>query len=668
MKQYKKTLTILILALLLSVAFSPPLHATVNNQHTIFTTPSDSIKITINFAGNPSDAGGPYWQPPTESIKLKGKFSNGYYTNDSSQQEDWIYINLTITDNESTINQVWLHWLEDKTWTNTSYQFTNTHANFWEINTSEIITTKPGLNYSFDITAMNNQGYQKTVKWEKIVIGNKQSRRYVQLNCPQKDTISYKPFYFYQVEHYNNMDRNKDDRLHHDQGPDGSTHDTGYLLKKIPTDEIQYTWCTDFVGWWFDENGCWQTNTIQNIYYHFWWHTEHDEMDRVGYNKDRAYFKQPSPQGENIQEHYKTNINTSHSMIYSDGSMTLLPYYLEANLLQTPSQISFTDNDIYEIAIVLQEMCNTRDEDNGIPKVVSNRSYTSFVIFNIPDNETLNTTFRDTDLDGLSDWTELYHSFTNPFIRDTDNDGATDYEEIVGGMYGDINTDPNDYTKTNYYRNRNPIVSAFGPYTGKYEEPLQLNGTAIDGEKPYTWLWNFSDGNISTEQNSTHSFKKWENVIITLTVTDKKGRTGQDQTTVTIQSVPPKKPEKPNGLTSGKINEPYTFTTVTTDPRGYPLSYTFDWGDNKTSEWTPYTPSGATINLTHTWTEKGEYQIRVKAKNTDNGESNWSDPLGIIMPKTTLKQKSNLTLINEFFQNQFPKLADFIEVIIEILN
>jgi hypothetical protein len=72
-------------------------------------------------------------------------------------------------------------------------------------------------------------------------------------------------------------------------------------------------------------------------------------------------------------------------------------------------------------------------------QTVSNRSMLSYVIFNVPDNHTLNCTIGDTDNDGLTDWKELYLTFTSPFIEDTDNDGVSDYLEIQSG------SDPNNY-------------------------------------------------------------------------------------------------------------------------------------------------------------------------------------------------------------------------------
>jgi len=63
--------------------------------------------ITINFAGNLSDWGGPYYMPPdclydSSPITLVDhkitSWREGYYTNSSEQSENWIYINCSVTD------------------------------------------------------------------------------------------------------------------------------------------------------------------------------------------------------------------------------------------------------------------------------------------------------------------------------------------------------------------------------------------------------------------------------------------------------------------------------------------------------------------------------------------------------------------------------------------
>lgn len=95
---------------------------------------------------------------------------------------------------------------------------------------------------------------------------------------------------------------------------------------------------------------------------------------------------------------------------------------------------------------------------------------------------------------------------------------------------------------------------------------------------------------------------------------------------------PPDKPNIPSGSTEGKIGVNYNFSTSTTDPDGDQVRYNFSWGDGTYSGWIGSYLSGEVISASHNWSEKGQYQIKVKARDYWGGESDWSDPLPIKMP------------------------------------
>lgn len=95
----------------------------------------------------------------------------------------------------------------------------------------------------------------------------------------------------------------------------------------------------------------------------------------------------------------------------------------------------------------------------------------------------------------------------------------------------------------------------------------------------------------------------------------------------------PEKPDRPSGPSSGKTGTEYTFTAVTTDPEGDQIYYLFEWGDGTNSGWKGPFDSGQTANATHIWTRRGNYNIKVKAKDVNGAESHWSDPLPVNMPR-----------------------------------
>ena len=72
------------------------------------------------------------------------------------------------------------------------------------------------------------------------------------------------------------------------------------------------------------------------------------------------------------------------------------------------------------------------------------------------------------------------------------------------------------------------------------------------------------------------------------------------------------------------------------DPDGDHIKYCFDWGDG-TSSWTNWTNSNITVRISHTWTQSDNYKIRVKIRDENGLDSEWSDPLAISMTKSKNK-------------------------------
>ena len=95
---------------------------------------------------------------------------------------------------------------------------------------------------------------------------------------------------------------------------------------------------------------------------------------------------------------------------------------------------------------------------------------------------------------------------------------------------------------------------------------------------------------------------------------------------VSLTNGPPAIPSIPDGPDNGATGVDYTFTTSTTDPEGEDVYYKFDWGDGTISNWFGPFGSGATGDGSYIWTTAGIFEVRVKAKDVNGGESDWSDP------------------------------------------
>lgn len=111
------------------------------------------------------------------------------------------------------------------------------------------------------------------------------------------------------------------------------------------------------------------------------------------------------------------------------------------------------------------------------------------------------------------------------------------------------------------------------------------------------------------------------------------------------ENLPPNKPGNLNGPNKGKIGTEYMFTTYTTDPEEDELYYCWSWGDGVTEWYGPYS-SGEECQALHCWNEQKQYDIRVKARDINGGESEWSDLLELTMPKNKDSSKKLLQVKN----------------------
>ena len=90
---------------------------------------------------------------------------------------------------------------------------------------------------------------------------------------------------------------------------------------------------------------------------------------------------------------------------------------------------------------------------------------------------------------------------------------------------------------------------------------------------------------------------------------------------------PPLTPDIPSGPQNIMIKEIHTYTACTIDPDGDNIYYLFDWGDGTTSGWLGPYNSGEEVQVNHSWTKRGTYKVKVKAKDINGAESDWSNSL-----------------------------------------
>ena len=123
-------------------------------------------------------------------------------------------------------------------------------------------------------------------------------------------------------------------------------------------------------------------------------------------------------------------------------------------------------------------------------------------------------------------------------------------------------------------------------------------------------------------------------------------------------SLPPEKPTSLDGPTGElEAGEEYTFTASTTDPNDDQLYYLFDWGDESYSLWLGPYDSGDTVETNKIWSEDGQYNVRVKAKDVYGVQSEWSDPKPVTVPKSIEYKYPIIDRIILLIEKLFPNIA-----------
>jgi hypothetical protein len=112
-----------------------------------------------------------------------------------------------------------------------------------------------------------------------------------------------------------------------------------------------------------------------------------------------------------------------------------------------------------------------------------------------------------------------------------------------------------------------------------------------------------------------------------------------------------------NGPTSGKVLIKHKFIISTVDPDNDDVYYFIDWGDNTTSDWLGPYDSGEEISVSHRWLKQGNFEIRIKARNTI-GVSDWGT-LTVTIPRT----RATTNLWYQWLLDRFPLLERLLNLL-----
>ena len=186
------------------------------------------------------------------------------------------------------------------------------------------------------------------------------------------------------------------------------------------------------------------------------------------------------------------------------------------------------------------------------------------------------------------------------------------------------------------------------------------------------YMWDFGDGTqtdwigpyISGEICMiNHSWSNRGTFYVKALAKDEYGSQSEwsDPLTVYIDNFEPDKPIV-NGPNMGAAGRNYMYSMSSFDNENDNIYFFIDWGDETNSSWIGPFESGEICEVSHVWSEKGTYEIKVKAKDVHGAESVWSDPFVVSMPKN----KGYLFLWFHWFLESHPRLFPIMRQILKI--
>jgi len=213
-----------------------------------------------------------------------------------------------------------------------------------------------------------------------------------------------------------------------------------------------------------------------------------------------------------------------------------------------------------------------------------------------------------------------------------------------------------------------------GPSAGITEYLYQFSTSTTDPDDDavkYGWDWNGDDivddwtsyYPSATPVAISHSWTVAGTYDVKVIAEDNVGDQSDFSLVLTVTIVVNTPPDAPDitGPADGKAGEECEYTFVTTDIEGDDISYYVEWGDDLVEEWTEYYKLDNKFIVSHTWDEKGIYNIQVKAKDIHGAESDWAT-LEVSMPKN--KQYASMFFLR--FLDQHPDIFPILRHLIEL--
>jgi len=168
------------------------------------------------------------------------------------------------------------------------------------------------------------------------------------------------------------------------------------------------------------------------------------------------------------------------------------------------------------------------------------------------------------------------------------------------------------------------------PTSGWVPLTVSFTGSVSGGAEPYTYEWNFGDGESSSEKDPSHAYSSAGDYTVTLTVTDSEDDRDTDSLIINVsEKIDPLEASITASPSSGELPMTVNFTASASGGTT-PYSYSWDFGDGGSS---------SSQNPSHTYTNAGTYSVVLTI--TDAQSNQGSNSLTITASPPTLSASAS---------------------------
>ena len=146
------------------------------------------------------------------------------------------------------------------------------------------------------------------------------------------------------------------------------------------------------------------------------------------------------------------------------------------------------------------------------------------------------------------------------------------------------------------------------------------------------YKWDFDDGTTSNLIEPVHIYTDEGIYHVSLTVEDNDGNVGREFATIVLSmQYPPEKPVFIETTNASFTGDKSNFTVVSNDPENNLIQYGWDFGDGSEVIWSKWYSSGEYCTFYYEYLKVGSFKVKVKARDENYGESNWSEEYTILV-------------------------------------